>query len=142
MIRLQVRDLMTEGVFAVGVEDDLETVTNLMDDRNIRHAPVVDGAGNLVGLVTQRDLLRTGLGGMGGRGQLPPEAERQARLHVSVAEIMVPEVVTARPDQDIRDAARVMLENKFGCLPVVDVHQRLVGIVTESDFVRLMAAGD
>jgi CBS domain-containing membrane protein len=135
---MRVRDLMTPGVFAVGVEDDLETVTNLMDDRSIRHAPVVDSAGNLVGLVTHRDLLRTGLGG---RGQLPPEAERQARLHVNVGEIMIPDVVTARPDQDIRDAARVMLENKFGCLPVVE-NQRLVGIVTESDFVRLMAAGD
>lgn len=138
MIRLQVRDLMTPGVFVVGLEDDLETVTNLMDDRNIRHAPVVDSAGNLVGLVTQRDLLRTGLGG---QGQLPPEAERQARLHVNVGEIMIPDVVTARPDQDIRDAARIMLDNKFGCLPVVENH-RLVGIVTESDFVRLMAAGD
>lgn len=136
--RLQVRDLMTQGVFVVNVDDDLETVTNLMDDRNIRHAPVVDGAGNLVGLVTQRDLLRTGLSG---QGQLPPEAERQARLHVIVSEIMNPDVVTARPDQDIRDAARIMLENKFGCLPVIEDH-RLVGIVTESDFVRLMAAGD
>lgn len=135
---MRVRDLMTPGVFAVGVEDDLETVTNLMDDRSIRHAPVVDSAGNLVGLVTQRDLLRTGLGG---QGQLPPETERQARLHVIVGEIMIPDVVTARPDQDIRDAARIMLDNKFGCLPVVE-NQRLVGIVTESDFVRLMAAGD
>lgn len=135
---MRVRDLMTPGVFAVGVEDDLETVTNLMDDRSIRHAPVVDSAGNLVGLVTQRDLLRTGLGG---QGQLPPETERQARLHVIVGEIMIPDVVTARPDQDIREAARIMLENKFGCLPVVE-NQRLVGIVTESDFVRLMAAGD
>lgn len=137
--RLRVRDLMTPGVFAVGVEDDLETVNNLMDDRNIRHAPVVDGAGNLVGLITQRDLLRTGLGGV---GQLPPEAERQARLHVRVSEIMIPDVVTARPDQDIRDAARIMLDNKFGCMPVVDDERRLVGIVTEADFVRLMAAGD
>ena len=136
--RLRVRDLMTQGVFVVNVDDDLETVTNLMDDRNIRHAPVVDGAGNLVGLVTQRDLLRTGLHG---QGQLPPEAERQARLHVSVGEIMNPDVVTARPDEDIRDAARIMLDNKFGCLPVVE-DRRLVGIVTESDFVRLMAAGD
>ncbi|HET9228587.1 MAG TPA: CBS domain-containing protein [Thermoanaerobaculia bacterium] len=136
--RLQVRDLMTSGVFAVGVEDDLETVTNLMDDRNIRHAPVVDGAGNLVGLVTQRDILRTGLGSP---GQLPPEAERQARLHLRAGEIMNADVVTARPDQDIREAARIMLDNKFGCLPVVE-GRMLVGIVTESDFVRLMAAGD
>jgi CBS domain-containing membrane protein len=138
MTRLQVRDLMTEGVFAVNVGDDLETVSNLMEDRNIRHAPVVDALGGLVGLVTQRDLLRSGLTGRVG---MPPEVERQARLHVTAGEVMVQDVVTTRPDQDIRDAARVMLENKFGCLPVVEGY-RLVGIVTESDFVRLLATGD
>ncbi len=138
MTRLQVRDLMTRGVFAVNVDDDLETVSNLMDERSIRHAPVVDGAGGLLGLVTQRDLLRNSLKGQTG---LPPEAERQARLQITAGEIMVRNVVTASPGQDIRDAARIMLDNKFGCLPVLE-GQRLVGIVTESDFVRLLASGD
>lgn len=138
MTRLQVRDLMTRGVYAVNVDDNLETVSNLMDERNIRHAPVVDGAGGLLGLVTQRDLLRNSLRGQTG---LPPEVERQARLQITAGEIMVRDVITTSPGQDIRDAARVMLDNKFGCLPVVE-GQRLVGIVTESDFVRLLASGD
>lgn len=138
MTRLQVRDLMTRGVYAVNVDDNLETVSNLMDERNIRHAPVVDGAGCLLGLVTQRDLLRNSLRGQTG---LPPEVERQARLQITAGEIMVRDVITTSPGQDIRDAARVMLDNKFGCLPVVE-GQRLVGIVTESDFVRLLASGD
>lgn len=138
MTRLQVRDLMTQGVYAVNVDDDLDTVGNLMEERNIRHAPVVDRAGGLVGLVTQRDLLRNSLKGQSG---LPPEAERQARLQVTAGEIMIQGVVTASPGQDIRDAARIMLDHKFGCLPVVEGH-RLVGIVTESDFVRLLASGD
>jgi CBS domain-containing membrane protein len=138
MTRLQVRDLMTRGVYAVHVNDDLETVNNLMDERSIRHAPVVNGDGCLIGLVTQRDLLRNSLKGYAG---LPPEAERQARLQITAGEIMSQDVVTARPEQDIRDAARIMLDNKFGCLPVIEGN-RLVGIVTESDFVRLLAAGD
>ncbi len=138
MTRLQVRDLMTRGVYAVNVSDDLETVNNLMDERSIRHAPVVNRDGCLVGLVTQRDLLRNSLKGNVG---LPPEAERQARLQITAGEIMSQDVVTARPEQDIREAARIMLDNKFGCLPVVEGN-RLVGIVTESDFVRLLAAGD
>lgn len=138
MTRLQVRDLMTSGVYAVNANDDLETVNTLMDERNIRHAPVVDDAGGLLGLVTQRDLLRVGLKDQTG---LPPEAERQARLQITAGEIMVRDVVTTSPGQDIRDAARIMLDNKFGCLPVLDGH-RLVGIVTEADFVRLLASGD
>jgi CBS domain-containing membrane protein len=138
MDRLHVRDLMTGGVFAVRRDDDLRTVSDLMDDRRIRHAPVVDDQGGLIGLVTQRDLFRNALRGQSG---LPPEVERAALTSLTAGEIMVRKVVTAGPDQDIRDAARVMLDNKFGCLPVVEAG-RLVGIVTEADFVRLLAGGD
>jgi CBS domain-containing membrane protein len=134
---LRVRDLMTEGVFAVGVNDDLETIRTLMEERSIRHAPVVGEGGILLGLVSQRDLIRNSL-----RAQaLPPSAMAAAMQMTTAGEIMTPNVVTAAPDQDIREAARVMLDNKYGCLPVVE-GTRLVGIVTESDFVRFLAAGD
>jgi CBS domain-containing membrane protein len=136
-MELRVSDLMTEGVFAVQAADDLETVSDLMDERSVRHIPVVDENGKLIGLVSQRDLLRNTLVGRQG---LPPELEAGS-LRTPVGQVMTRGVVTAEPRQDIRVAARVMLENKFGCLPVVD-GTRLVGILTESDFVRLMAAGD
>lgn len=137
MNALRVRDLMTEGVFAVDVNDHLVTVSDLMDARNIRHAPVVED-GRLVGLISNRDLLRNTVRGQGG---LPPEIERSAQLTVTAGEIMTRDVETAEPDQDIREAARVMLEGKYGCLPVVE-GSRLVGILTESDFVRFLASGD
>jgi CBS domain-containing protein len=137
MTRLTVRDLMTEGVFAVNANDDLATVSDLMDERNIRHAPVVE-EGRLVGLISHRDLLRYALKGQVGAS---PEVERAAQLRLRAEEIMTRDVATATPDQDIREAARVMLEGKYGCLPVVE-DTRLVGILTESDFVRFLAAGD
>jgi CBS domain-containing protein len=137
MSQLRVRDLMTEGVFAVGVNDDLATVSDLMDERNIRHAPVVHG-GRLIGLISHRDLLRHALKGQVGTA---PEVERANQLMLTAGEIMTEKVATAGPDQDIRDAARLMLENKYGCLPVIE-EARLVGILTESDFVRFLAAGD
>jgi CBS domain-containing membrane protein len=137
MIRLRVRDLMTEGVFAVDANDHLATVSDLMDERSIRHAPVVE-AGRLVGLISHRDLLRHALKGQVG---VPPEVERGVQLTVTAGEVMTRDVVTAAPDQDIREAARLMLEGKFGCLPVVE-DTRLVGILTESDFVRFLASGD
>jgi CBS domain-containing membrane protein len=137
MARLRVRDLMTEGVFAVSVGDDLETIRNLMEERSIRHAPVVGDGGVLVGLVSQRDLIRNSLKAQA----LPPSAMAAAMQLTTAGEIMTHNVATARPDQDIREAARLMLDHKYGCLPVVD-GARLVGIVTESDFVRFLAAGD
>jgi CBS domain-containing membrane protein len=135
--RLTVRDLMTEGVFAVDANDDLATVSDLMDERSIRHAPVM-AAGRLVGLISHRDLLRYAIKGQVGAS---PEVERAAQLRLRAEEIMTSEVATVRPDQDIREAARMMLERKFGCLPVVE-DGRLVGILTESDFVRFLASGD
>jgi len=135
--RLCVRDLMTPGVFAVSLNDSLETIRTLMAERSIRHAPVVNDEGMLMGLVTQRDLIRSSL-----RDQALPSAGMAAAMQLTTAaEIMTQGVVTAAPDQDIRDAARIMLAHKYGCLPVVE-DSRLVGIVTESDFVRLLAAGD
>jgi CBS domain-containing membrane protein len=137
MTQLRVRDLMTKGVFAVEVDDNLATVSDLMDERSIRHAPVVQD-GRLIGLISHRDLLRYALRGQAGA---PPEVERAAQLTLTAGEIMTREVATARPEEDIRDAARVMVENKYGCLPVLE-GSRLVGILTESDFVRFLAAGD
>lgn len=137
MNRLTVRDLMTEGVFAVGVEDNLETIRTLMEERNIRHAPVVGSDGVLLGLVTHRDLLRNSL-----RSEaLPPQAAAEAMQITTAGEIMTLNPATADPGLDIRQAARVMLDKKYGCLPVVE-GARLVGIVTEADFVRFLAAGD
>lgn len=135
--RLTVRELMTEGVFVVDANDDLATVSDLMDARSIRHAPVVQ-EGRLVGLISHRDLLRYALKGQAGAS---PEVERAAQFRLRAEEIMTREVATVRPQQDIREAARVMLEGKFGCLPVVE-DGRLVGILTESDFVRFLASGD
>lgn len=137
MNRLKVRDLMTEGVFAVGVDDNLETVRTLMEERNIRHAPVVGSGGVLLGLVTHRDLLRNSLKSEA----LPPQAAAEAMQLTTAGEIMTRNPATAEPDLDIREAARVMLHKKYGCLPVVE-GSRLVGIVTEADFVRFLAAGD
>ncbi len=136
-LRLTVRDLMTRGVYAVGVDDNLETIRTLLQERNIRHAPVVSPDGVLLGLVTQRDLLRSTL-----RSEaLPPQVQAEALQMTTAGEVMTVNPVTVEPGLDIRDAARIMLAKKYGCLPVVE-DDRLVGIVTEADFVRFLAAGD
>lgn len=136
--QLRVRDLMTEGVFAVHVDDVLATIDELMEERNIRHAPVVGPGGDLVGLISQRDLLRHSLKDLPGLSLSTGKPLRQA---VTAGEIMTRDVTTTFRDQDIRDAARIMLDKKYGCLPVVE-GTRLVGIITEADFVRFLAAGD
>lgn len=136
MTAARVRDLMTEVVYSLTPRDDLFAAQNLMDEHNVRHLPVVDDERDLVGLVTLRDLLRAA----SPRDDELPLEMRQARLREArVGELMTEEVATAEPDDDIHEAARLMLENKFGCLPVVQ-GSRLAGILTEADFVRHFAA--
>ncbi len=132
-----VKHLMTANVSALSPQDDLAAVRDLMVERHIRHVPIVDSEGVLVGLVTHRDLLRfTSVSPSG-----PPAAEGDPLAQISIEEAMVHDVRTVAPTTDLREAAQIMYENKFGCLPVLSDRQ-LVGILTEADFVQLMARGN
>jgi len=93
---------------------------------------VVDRDGELVGLVSHRDLAR---GILGRIDDVPIGVEEDILRRRRVGEIMVTEPETVEPDARLRDAAEIMLEDKIGCLPVVE-GTRLVGILTEADFVR------
>jgi CBS domain-containing membrane protein len=129
---LEVLDLMTERVFALGPNDDLEALYDLMDEKHVRHVPVVDREGDLVGLVTQRDLWRSALGP---QDNLPLSMQHDLMRRRKIRELMAIEVDTVEPDESLAAAAELLIENKIGCLPVVE-GGRLVGILTESDFVR------
>lgn len=127
-----VRDLMTERVFTLKGRDDLAALYDLMDSRHVRHVPVVDNEGELIGLVTDRDLSRSALGAV---EELPLSVERDILRRRRVRDIMATEPDVIEPDATLREAAELLLENKTGCLPVVEgLH--LVGILTEADFVR------
>ena len=128
----EVRDLMTERVYALQPHDDLEALYDLMDTHRVRHVPIVDRDGDLVGLITHRDLARSVLGA---QEMLPLSMQQEILRRRSVREIMATEVETVEPDESLETAAGLLLEHKIGCLPVVE-GEHLVGILTESDFVR------
>jgi len=132
---MQVRDIMTTPVFAVGHADSLKVVEDLMDWKHVRHLPVVDADNHVVGLITHRDLLRACVSSIAGLSQQEQDSLLQG---IPVREIMKTPVRTVQPDSNARDAARTMLDNKFGCLPVVDGNDKLVGILTEADFLRTL----
>jgi len=106
-----------------------------MLDNRFRHLIVVDGEGDLLGVLTHRDLLRHSLIE---RSDLPLSLQRSVLRRIRVEEVMTSEVETAEPDQWLQEVAMVMFENKYGCLPVVE-GSRVVGIITEADFVRFFA---
>jgi len=134
---LRVRDAMSRVVRTVGRNDQLAVADKLMKDERIRHLQVLAEDGIVCAVVSQRDLFRGALLralGYGGR------AEESMLRQVVVKEAMSEAVHTTSPDVPVADAARVMIERRIGCLPVVE-GEKLVGILTETDVVRLVADG-
>lgn len=131
---MKVSELMSREVATVLRNDQLLTADDLMRLGRIRHSPVLDeSTGELVGVLSQRDLFRGALARALGYGQ---HAQQKVLGALLVKDVMTTDPVTVRSDAPLAEAARIMLERKLGCLPVVDDGQ-LVGILTESDFVRL-----
>jgi CBS domain-containing protein len=131
---LLVRDVMSTDVTTLRRNDQLTLADDLMKLGRIRHLPVLEDEEDvLVGILSQRDLFRGALARALGYGEV---AQRKMLGMLVVKEVMTNQVVTAAPDTPVIEAARTMLEQKIGCLPVVD-SGRLVGILTEGDFVSL-----
>jgi len=127
---------MTPDVLTVDRNQKLSTADDIMRLGRVRHVLVVDEAGELEGVVSQRDLFHGGLLKALGYGT---RAKEHALDTLLVKEAMKTEPITTTPDASLESAACLMAEHKIGCLPVL-VAGRVVGILTEGDFV-LLAAG-
>jgi CBS domain-containing protein len=125
---MKVRDIMVKEVASLDVNDELSLANDIMRLGRIRHLPVVDGK-RLVGIISERDLFRSSLAealGYGGK------ASRELMKTIRIKDIMVDDVLTVSPEDDVKEAVRLMVERKVGCLPVVE-KGRLVGLITETD---------
>ncbi len=123
-----VSHLMATDLFTVRPDDLIDLAASVMDWKHIRHVPVEDDEGRLVGLVSHRDLLRLLSHGLLNKQSQP----------VAVKEVMKRDLVTVAPDTPTLDALKIMRHSKVGCLPVVELG-RLIGIVTAYDFLALSA---
>jgi CBS domain-containing protein len=99
----------------------------------IRHLPVLD-EGRVVGVVSQRDLFRSALAAALGYGE---KGQTMLMRTLRVKEVMHEPAITISPEATAKEATRLMIENKIGCLPVVE-GRTLVGILTETDILRYL----
>jgi CBS domain-containing protein len=128
---------MTRDVLFLREEDNLADIAKGMERFNLRHLPVVDGS-RLVGLITHSDVLRLAISELSTEPAARQERQRLLAENTFVAKVMTRSPLTVKPQTPIIDAGEILVRTKFGCLPVVDDEGKLVGIVTEHDFMKLL----
>lgn len=120
-------EFMTVEPFTLRETDTVEDAWKVMTEKHIRHIPVTDNENHLLGLVTQRDILAaTGA----------DSGSQQGNSRIQLSEIMIREVSSIHQSGSLRMAAMYLQSHKYGCLPVVS-DDRLVGIITDSDFIAI-----
>lgn len=129
---LTVLECMTENPYTLSPDNTVQDARKAMDERRIRHIPIVNDNSVLVGIVSQRDVLAAEDSSL-----VTTELNRLASDSlVALSSIMTTPVQTALENADLRATAIRLQRDKLGCLPVVKDRQ-LVGIITDSDFVAI-----
>lgn len=122
---------MTPEPYTLSETDSLNDARKIMTEKHIRHIPITDNDGHVLGLVTQRDILAA----------TEPGFKVQTKgvmceLDIKLADIMIRDVSVIHREDSLRQAALYIQSHKYGCLPVVS-DDRLVGIITDSDFIDI-----
>jgi CBS domain-containing protein len=127
---MKARDIMTSPVVSVSPDTPVPAAAALLDSHGFTAAPVVDGDGQLVGIVSEADLVRSPV--------VPDWWQVQREPDPTVEQVMTSAPTTMRSADDIADITRVMLDARIRSIPIVDDGE-LVGIVTRRDVLRLVA---
>ena len=129
----RVEDLMSRDVVTLHRNDKLSVADDLMKQERIRHLAILDESEKLCGIISQRDLFRGALVRALGFGS---HAENRMLERLAIKEAMTEDPLTVAPDATLEEAAQTMIDRKIGALPILQ-DDKLVGILTEGDFVRL-----
>jgi acetoin utilization protein AcuB len=139
---MDVRDIMSRNPITIEPDAPVGTAIAVMVERKIRHLPVVDERGAVIGIITDRDLRSVALAPA--EPYLSAAARRRLRgigaalENLRVKDVMTSNPITTRPDMALTQAAALMLEQHIGSLPVID-NGKLVGIITDRDAVKALA---
>ena len=130
---ITIEEFMTPEPYTLRETDSLNDARKIMTEKHIRHIPIIDNDNDnhVLGLVTQRDVLAA----------TEPGFKVQTKgisceLDIKLADIMIRDVSVIHREDSLRQAALYIQSHKYGCLPVVS-DDRLVGIITDSDFIDI-----
>jgi acetoin utilization protein AcuB len=129
-----VGDRMTRNPVTILETASIDDGLHLMRERKVRRLPVLDSAGKMVGIVSDKDLLHA--------APSPATSLSVYELHyllakLTIKQVMASPVITVGPDTPVEEAARIMADNKIGGLPVME-GGNLAGIITETDIFKVL----
>lgn len=152
MKELKVKEIMEKDIKTIGPDESVKTLADRFIKEKIGGLPVVDDKGDMVGIVTEADLIvqdarihfPTYIHLLDGFIYLPSSVTRFDRefkkaLGATVKDIMTMEVITATEDQTVEDAATLMMDKGISRVPIVNKSGKLLGIVTKRDIVRVIS---
>ncbi len=128
---MQVREIMTNPVHTIRLDDSIRVAKNLFDRKHFHHVVVLERK-RVVGVVSDRDILKVISPFV---GNMMERSQDRGTLNKRIHQIMTRDLMTIGPDETVAQAAQKMLRERVSCLPVVDENLSLLGIVTIRDFV-------
>lgn len=133
MTALIVNDVMTHPIDTISMDDSIETIQRHFQENHYHHLIVHGDKKECVGVISDRDLLKNISPFVGKMGERTAD---RSLLNRRAHQIMTRQLVAVRSNTALRSAARVMLDHRISCLPVVDQHGHCNGIITLRDIVR------
>ena len=120
---MKVKDVMETNPYLLYEEDTVLHASKFMKEERIRNLPVADKEKKLVGLITLREIIETFF-------ENPDK--------ILVRDAMIKIVASVKPDTELKEAIKIMLSNKYGCLPVIDDNNTLLGIISEANLLKVL----
>jgi CBS domain-containing protein len=132
--KTKIKEIMTKPPISLKINARFSRVVALFNRYKIRHLPIVNNDGKIVGLMTQRHLYKI---------QSPRKLvdgswyyDKQALDNIELHTVMITNPLTLHPEDSISDALVPMVRNKYGCIPIVDKNDILCGIITQHDILK------
>jgi len=129
------KDVMIYHPITVNIDENFSRVIEIFEQKDIRHLPIVNAAGVIMGIISQRDFYRVTAPKKNASGAYVYDMNALAKYMLK--EHLISNVVTLCPEDSIERAVELMAEQKVGCVPIVDKENKVVGIVTAVDMLKL-----
>lgn len=136
--KIYIKDVMMTKLITIGIDAPFSQVWDIFSNQHIRHLPVINQDKKLKGLITQRDFYRI----------VPPrkDIEDSSSFYLKedldkfiLQKVMIDKVATLAPQDTLGMAINLMVQKKYGCIPIVDEKGILVGILTQTDALKAIA---